>query len=52
MKIATAPVTIFAFPTAQNCELNAQGNLWLEIREFWAVLAIMLIHNALRILRY
>ena len=36
MKIATAPVTIFAFPTAQNCELNAQRNLWLEIREFWA----------------
>ena len=27
---------IFAFPTAQNCELNAQRNLWLEIREFWA----------------
>ena len=24
--------------TAQNCELNAQRNLWLEILEFWAVL--------------
>ena len=34
MKIATATVTIFAFLTAQNYELNAQGNLWLEIREF------------------
>ncbi len=34
MKIATATVTIFAFLTAQNCELNAQRNLWLEIREF------------------
>lgn len=35
---STAINTIFAFMTAQNCELNAQGNLWLEILEFWAVL--------------
>ena len=28
------PNTIFAFLTAQNCELNEQRNLWLEIREF------------------
>ena len=27
---------IFAFLTAQNCLLNAQRILWLEIREFWA----------------
>ena len=26
--------TIFAFLTAQNCELNAQGNPWLEILEY------------------
>ena len=26
--------TIFAFLTAQNYELSAQENLWLEIREF------------------
>ena len=26
--------TIFVFSTAQNCELNAQGNLWCGIREF------------------
>ena len=24
----------FAFLAAQNCELNAQGNLWCEILEF------------------
>ena len=34
----TATNTIFAFITAQNCELNAQRNLWLRILEFWAVL--------------
>lgn len=27
-------MTIFAFSIAQNYELNAQGNLWCEIREF------------------
>ena len=27
---------IFAFLTAQNCELNARRNLWLEIIEFCA----------------
>ena len=26
--------TIFAFLTAQNCVLNAQGNPWFEILEF------------------
>ena len=30
----TSSVLIFAFSTAQNCELNAQEGLWLEIREF------------------
>ena len=28
--------TIFVFLTAQNCELNARRNLWLEILEFCA----------------
>ena len=41
-------VPIFAFLTAQNCELNAQGNLWREILEFWAVFVICLIHSGLR----
>ena len=27
-------ITIFAFLTAQNCELNAQRNLWCENLEF------------------
>ena len=40
--------TIFAFVTAQNYELSAQRNLWLEILEFWAVSTILLIHNKLR----
>ena len=35
---STAINTIFAFMTAQNCELNPQVNLWLRILEFWAVL--------------
>ena len=40
-------VPIFAFLTAQNCELNAQGNLWLEIREFCACSYMLLIHKEL-----
>ena len=28
------PDTIFAFLTAQDCELSARRGLWLEIREF------------------
>ena len=42
------PCTIFAFPTSQNYELSAQGNLWLEILEFWTISAILLIHNGLQ----
>ena len=38
---------IFAFLTAQNCELNAQGNLWREILEFWAVFVMLFILNEL-----
>ena len=37
---STAINTIFAFMTAQNCGLNAQRNLWLEILEFCAVFVI------------
>ena len=43
----TATNTIFAFPTAQNCELNAQGNLWLEILEFCAVFVMLLVYSEL-----
>ena len=32
---------------AQNCELSAPGNLWCEIREFWACSFILLIHSVL-----
>ena len=32
----TASCTIFAFLTAQNCQLNEQRSLWLEILEFCA----------------
>ena len=41
-------MTIFAFLSAQNCELNAQGNVLPEILEFWASSGIVLIHNGLR----
>lgn len=34
LKKRPCPCTIFAFPTSQNYELSAQGNLWLEILEF------------------
>ena len=39
--------TIFAFSSAQNCELNAQRSLLPEILEFWASNGIMLIHSGL-----
>ena len=44
---STATNTIFAFITAQYCELNAQGNLRLEIREFCACSYMLLIHKEL-----
>ena len=34
LNCGTPPDTIFAFLTAQNCELSARRGLWLEIREF------------------
>lgn len=34
-------------PNAQNCELSAPGNLWCEIREFWACSFILLIYRVL-----
>lgn len=43
---------IFAFLTAQNYELNARGNLWCGILEFWAVFVMCLIHSWLRRLRF
>ena len=39
--------TIFAFSSAQNCELSARRSLLPEIHEFWASNGIMLIHNDL-----
>ena len=48
LKKRPCPCTIFAFPTSQNYELSAQGNLWLEILEFWTISAILLIHNGLQ----
>ena len=39
--------TIFAFSSAQNCELSAQRSLLPEILEFWASSGIVLIHNGL-----
>ena len=33
---STASCTIFAFLTAQNCQLNEQRSLWCEILEFCA----------------
>lgn len=44
---STATNTIFAFMTAQNCELNAQRNLLLEIREFCACSVMLFVHNKL-----
>ena len=38
---------IFAFLTAQNCELNAQRNLLLEIREFCACSVMLFVYNKL-----
>lgn len=40
--------TIFAFSSAQNCELSARRNVLPEILEFWASNDIVLIHNGLR----
>lgn len=40
--------TIFAFSSAQNCELSARRNVLPEILEFWASSGIVLIHNGLR----
>ena len=40
--------TIFAFSSAQNCQLSARRSLLPEILEFWASNGIMLIHNRLR----
>lgn len=40
--------TIFAFSSAQNCELSARRSILPEILEFWASSGIVLIHNGLR----
>jgi len=40
--------TIFAFSSAQNCQLSARRNVLPEILEFWASSGIVLIHNGLR----
>ena len=40
--------TIFAFSSAQNCELSARRSVLPEILEFWASSGIVLIHNGLR----
>lgn len=39
--------TIFAFSSAQNCELSAQRSILPENLEFWASSGIVLIHNGL-----
>ena len=44
---ASAAKTIFAFFIAQNCELNAQRNLLLEIREFCACSVMLFVHSKL-----
>ena len=41
-------ITIFAFSSAQNCELSARRSILPEILEFWASNGIALIHNDLR----
>ena len=40
--------TIFAFSSAQNCQLSARRSILPEILEFWASNGIVLIHNDLR----
>ena len=40
-------ITIFAFLTAQNCELNAREILWLGICEFCACSVMRLVLNVL-----
>ena len=39
--------TIFAFSSAQNCELSARRNVLPEILEFWASSGIVFIHSGL-----
>ena len=39
--------TIFAFSSAQNCELSARRSLLPEILEFWTSNGIVLIHSYL-----
>ena len=39
--------TIFAFSSAQNCQLSARRSVLPEILEFWASSGIMLIHSGL-----
>ena len=39
--------TIFAFSSAQNCQLSARRSILPEILEFWASNGIVLIHNGL-----
>lgn len=43
----TFGITIFAFLIAQNCELSARRNLWVEILEFWACSVILFIYSVL-----
>lgn len=40
--------TIFAFSSAQNCQLSARRSLLPEFLEFWTSNDIALIHNGLR----
>lgn len=40
--------TIFAFSSAQNCQLSARRSILPEILEFWTSSGIVLIHNGLR----
>ena len=40
--------TIFAFSSAQNCQLSARRSVLPEFLEFWASSDITLIHNGLR----
>ena len=46
-KMEWSYITIFAFLTAQNCELNARGILRLEICEFCACSVMRLVLNVL-----
>ncbi len=46
-KMEWSYITIFAFLTAQNCELNACEILWLEICKFCACSVMWLVLNVL-----